>query len=500
MPIRFVNKVDIAIGRVASTLQGHTTAFAGTFTVAPARTGTLSPTLQSHVAQFSGAFQNATRTGTIASTLAAFTPAISGTIGAVSDPQWASSVDQALVVGVPFSLNLDTICTDTGGQPITYSIVSGTLPAGITQSGSRGQTISGTPTTVSATTVTFRADDLSGDADFLARSGGGGVFYSNNFTYRNTAKTLLITSDAELRSSAAQVGGDTSTVVRNTSQFLSGTQSLKLNMPASSNQYGGWNFDFGGIAVSSKLVSKHQFYFQFAYYADSVYRDFFFGPYSTYGGKIAIIEAPNASFDTGEVVLRRLPLPGGYIAAYRIPTSGVTTEFGLNVSAVSDLFFNNFIDRGGSSSTLNAAQLRFGVNYNNKDNNPASDTDYQHSPRLVSNGWFVFEVYVDQINDIVKIWGAPYGSAPELIMGAMNAGLPGTSTTDGGTNPKPLYTGIQLTNYPNAFSNYPSTTTFVGYDELICSDNAINFPGGFALPFPGTASPTGYPPAGTSEN
>lgn len=502
MPIRFVDKTAVVAGRIQSTI-AHTALISATFTVVPARTGSIATTMGGHSTLLSGAFtSNANRVGAVAQTLAGVTSAFSGTFAQPSNqaPQWASSVDQTPTVGVPFSLNLDTICTDPEGQPLTYTIVSGTLPAGITQSGARGQTISGTATTIGSSAVTFRANDIAADADWLTRSTASGVFYANNFTYRDTAKTQLITSDTDLRNSAAQTGGTLSTVVRNTTQFLSGTQSLKLNMPASSGQYGGWNFDFGGIAVSSKLVVKHQFYFQFAYYVDSVFYNFFPGVFNTYGGKIAIIQAPDQSFGTGEVVLRRLPIPGGYVAAYRIPaSSGLTQYFQLNIG--SDAHFNNFIDRGGSTATENARQLRFGINYDRKDNTSDTDIDVQHSPRYVANGWYVFEVYVDQINDVVKIWGAPYGSAPTLVMGAMDAGLPPSGTiSDGGINPQPLYTGIQLTNYPNTWTNYPSTTTFVGYDELICSTNPINFPGGFSLPFPGTATPTGYPPSGTSEN
>lgn len=74
-------------------------------------------------------------------------------------PVWASDGLQALIQNVAYSLNLDTLCTDPEGQPLTYTIVSGTLPAGLTQSGTRGQIISGTPTAAVTSNVTVRASD-----------------------------------------------------------------------------------------------------------------------------------------------------------------------------------------------------------------------------------------------------------------------------------------------------------------------------------------------------
>jgi hypothetical protein len=75
-------------------------------------------------------------------------------------PVWQSSVNQAPVLNVAYSLNLDTLCSDPESQPLTYTITSGTLPTGLTQSGVRGQIISGTPTSASSFVVTFRANDL----------------------------------------------------------------------------------------------------------------------------------------------------------------------------------------------------------------------------------------------------------------------------------------------------------------------------------------------------
>jgi hypothetical protein len=75
-------------------------------------------------------------------------------------PVWQTSIPtQELTVGVFYQLNLDTYCSDPESQPLTYTIISGALPAGISQSGSRGQVISGTPTTPQGLAVIFRATD-----------------------------------------------------------------------------------------------------------------------------------------------------------------------------------------------------------------------------------------------------------------------------------------------------------------------------------------------------
>lgn len=397
------------------------------------------------------------------------------------------------------SVDVDTLLAS--GAPAAGWASGGGFPTGLSLNTSTG-VVSGTPTgAVGNYDVVITASDVSvADADWYQRSTASGVFYSNNFTYKDTAKTQLITNDADLRASAAQVGGTTTSNRWNTTQKLSGNGSLKMEMLANSENYGGWNLDFGGIAVSSKAVSKHQFYFQFAYYVDSTFFNLFPGVTASYGGKICIIECPNSSFDPGEVVIRRLPIPGGYMWGYLIDSAGVVKNFGLNTLSNTDAALNNFTDLGSPAVTNTAtAQQRYGVNYNNKDDTTANSNYATSSTKFVSNGWFVFEVMVDQVNNVVKVWGAPYGSAPALIMGRMAANLPSVGTTDLGSNPQQLYTGVQLTNYPNTWTNYPTSDTFVGYDELIASDNPIRFPGGFDIPFTGTTTPTGYPPAGTTE-
>jgi hypothetical protein len=106
----------------------------------------------------------------------------SGTGPDPTAPVWSSSVNQSLTVGSAFSLDLDTLCTDPEGQPLTYTVQSGSLPNGITQSGTRGQILSGTPTTVQTVSPILRASDTAiAEASWIARSTAPGVTYATDF-------------------------------------------------------------------------------------------------------------------------------------------------------------------------------------------------------------------------------------------------------------------------------------------------------------------------------
>ena len=72
-----------------------------------------------------------------------------------SAPVWSIG-QQDLVVGTAYSLDLNTVCSDADGDTISYSIVSGVLPAGISLNGS---VLQGTPTTVEVQIVTLGASD-----------------------------------------------------------------------------------------------------------------------------------------------------------------------------------------------------------------------------------------------------------------------------------------------------------------------------------------------------
>lgn len=152
-------------------------------------------------------------------------------------PVWQSNINQSIGVDVPFSLNLDTLCTDPEGQPLTYFILSGSLPAGLSQSGARGQTISGTPTTVQTVNVTFRASDggsAAAEADWLARSTAAGVLYATDFRDLNDFVTASSSSGGRGKWGADGGLGQAAheaCVVQDTSDGITGGACLRIDNP-----------------------------------------------------------------------------------------------------------------------------------------------------------------------------------------------------------------------------------------------------------------------------
>jgi hypothetical protein len=63
---------------------------------------------------------------------------------AAAPPVWSIPSTLSYAYGEAVSLDLDTVCTDPNGDPITYSIEEGTLPSGLALSGVRNNLLSGT--------------------------------------------------------------------------------------------------------------------------------------------------------------------------------------------------------------------------------------------------------------------------------------------------------------------------------------------------------------------
>ncbi len=104
------------------------------------------------VSSFTVRATNASGTDDQALTL---TVAEAGTVPAIATPALSTGE-----VGVAYS---ETV-TATGTAPITWSVISGTLPTGLALNGSTGE-IAGTPTTQQMRTVTLRATNSAGTAD-----------------------------------------------------------------------------------------------------------------------------------------------------------------------------------------------------------------------------------------------------------------------------------------------------------------------------------------------
>jgi hypothetical protein len=75
-----------------------------------------------------------------------------------SAPVWALG-NQSGETGGAVNIDLDAVCADSDGDSLTYSLVTGTLPAGLSLTGSRNETLSGTLSEVDVDTFTLRADD-----------------------------------------------------------------------------------------------------------------------------------------------------------------------------------------------------------------------------------------------------------------------------------------------------------------------------------------------------
>jgi hypothetical protein len=117
-------------------------------------------------------------------------------ITAGSAPVWVTSASLPIFTkNVAYSTTIQATDAD-GGSSVTYSIVSGSLPTGITFNTSTA-TFSGTPTTALTTTYTVRATD------------SGSNFVDRTFTLTNASPTWTTTSPLPL----ATVGSAYSTTV-----------------------------------------------------------------------------------------------------------------------------------------------------------------------------------------------------------------------------------------------------------------------------------------------
>ncbi|MGB1373811.1 MAG: fibronectin type III domain-containing protein [Aequoribacter sp.] len=75
-----------------------------------------------------------------------------------SAPVWSLG-NQSGETGGAINIDLDSVCTDSDGDTITYSLLSGTLPAGLALSGTRNETLSGTLSEADVDNFTLQASD-----------------------------------------------------------------------------------------------------------------------------------------------------------------------------------------------------------------------------------------------------------------------------------------------------------------------------------------------------
>jgi hypothetical protein len=85
--------------------------------------------------------------------------------GSTIAPNWGSWLFQAGLVGIAYDQEWDMPTSD---RPITYSIVTGTLPTGlslIASGDNHSAKISGTPSSAGSSTFTLRASNSAGISD-----------------------------------------------------------------------------------------------------------------------------------------------------------------------------------------------------------------------------------------------------------------------------------------------------------------------------------------------
>lgn len=406
-------------------------------------------------------------------------------------PVWAPLADQFFVVGTPFNLSLDALCSDPEGQPVTYTIESGTLPTGLSQSGTRGQTISGTPTDAASASVTFLASDsaVDAEADWTARSTAPGVFFKNNFNFASTAALK-----------ASNYGGSgvpsSDRMELETVNVLSG-KGCKINVLKNDGEgTGSYRHDWNAVGSQNKGAPKKELYYQYAVYLPKYILDHRFKTLNNAkkNHKWAIIQEPDQSFGRGEVVVIT-PFFRKCVGAYRIMGSGPLNTW-RDVSGTPanpntpDHAFQT-IDAGPQSEgglTDATSQSLFERRYGFFDQHMSGTTTYgggtleaqgQPDPDGAVNGivWVedaynVVEVYVNEATDTVKVWHAEYGDPPRLVINAVG-------TADLG-NRAGNYTGAQLLpRLEEREGDAGREDTYAIYGELLGSSSLIKFPGGF---------------------
>ena len=332
------------------------------------------------------------------------------------------------------------------------------------------------------------------EADWQARSTAPGVFYKNNFDFADRAAlidsgwnhTIYIPERAELETVNKLSGrGAFKALIPNTSDEGTVAYQHSFDMP---------------VGSQTQNTHKRTFYYQFQVYIPRYVLDHRFATVNDFGlaeRKFAIIQAPDRSFSTGEVVVTNYAFRW-FVTAYYFSGTGVKTFDKMWVTKPSDCNgspeygWQNAIDAGpqsnGSQTDATSCAL-FKRRYGPMNYSFSGTTDYgagtlsaqgNPDPDAALNGvtwvpddWNVIEVYVDDepgTNDTVKIWHARRGNPPKLLISSTGIDL--------GDDPR-NYTGVQLV--PRLEEMAPDPTrqdTYTIYDEVIASDNFIEFPGG----------------------
>ena len=319
--------------------------------------------------------------------------------------------------------------------------------------------------------------------DWQSRSTAAGVFYANNFNYNNRNEYL----DAAHSTQYRETSNGVPKLDLETSIKLTGNGASRHNWIAAegANEAGpAWNYSFDGPGAKTTNTKKTEFYLQYSMYVDQGWVDFTYNDGSI---KTQIIFNPAVPpFAQGEIVQTRRgrgPWPGGF------RVTNTAQGYQLLWPGGDDTYYT-FWDGGPQSengetdeTSRDLFERRYGPRRRNQDR---TDPDYANVPQLRGGRWYTFETYVRIGNgeNVVKNWFSERGQPPILLYGLMDAGMREDEDT---------YRGAHLINRAENTTVWIDTDTFIIFDEVIVSDNPINFPGGYTLPNPGGETPAGWP-------
>jgi hypothetical protein len=363
----------------------------------------------------------------------------------------------------------------------------------------------GTSPPASATvTIAPATGPIDAVADFAARAGAPGVFFSENFNYPDLAAASSHATNPKFYGSSTGNPPNPSIISISTANVLSG-KSLRIKYPPNSGTSGNsWLYTFDvndGIQVPFAGVPHDNFYFQVIVWADQHWD----WPFESPGGgasspKIAIIDHHDSSSNPGEVVLTN-DHTRGFVSSYIgfTPSNGSQLiDKSINTPArTPDFLSQPSIDTGVPANpvTMDDFRMRYGPIESDTPNIPFASVGAGSSlaaagfPNAMSAragkiwnraAFTVVTFYVNGAGNHVKFWAAKYGDAPKLI-GDTAVVIPGLNMGRGSIG----YPGFQLTPFITGNGNAGGAsqpTTFIDYVEIIASKNPINFPGGFALP------------------
>ena len=327
---------------------------------------------------------------------------------------------------------------------------------------------------------------LDNEADWLARSTAPGVFYANGFDYADRDAYL---AGAHSYTYAATRDGKFKLDL-DTRIHLSGRAASRHNWYASEgpNEAGpAWGYSFDGPGRRTTKLIKQRFYVQYALYADSTWARF---TYPKGAIKTHILLNPGRPlFAHGEVVLVRSgrgPWPHGFSVSDSARGWFLNWQAPHFVSGDDTIFtFWDGQPQNAAPTDVDKFERRYGPRRRHLIHD---DPDYAQVPHIEGGRWYVVEAYVDLTggNSVVKMWFAERGKPPVLLTGTLHAKMRANGDT---------YRGGYLISRAEDTRLWVNKDTFVVYDELLVSDQPIDFPGGLALPSPGPKAPPNWPPA-----